>query len=73
MYPHQHQEAVSCAAAALLLSRAAGRWRWRRFDSTLPSVQQKQMLLEVFRISEMKEQMPRRMMIDDNNAGEINR
>lgn len=46
-------------------------WRWRRIDSTLPSVQQKQMLLEVLRISEMKEEMPRRMVIDNNNAQKI--
>lgn len=53
---------------ALLQSRAAG---W--VHSTLPSVQQKQMLLEVLRISEMKEEMPRRMMVDDNNDREMYR
>lgn len=37
----------------------------------MPSVQQKQMLLEVLRISEMKEEMPRRMVIDNNNAQKI--
>lgn len=62
--PEASRPAAASAAALLQSTAAVG---WRRFDSTLPSVQQKQMLLEVLRISEMKEEMPRRIVIEDNN------
>lgn len=65
----QNSEALNPTAllnstAVTAVGAAARRYK---FNSTLPSVQQKQMLLEVLRISEMKEEMPRRIAINVKN------
>ncbi|TNN67635.1 hypothetical protein EYF80_022099 [Liparis tanakae] len=56
-----------CCLAPEHSSKVVGKGR-RRLDSTLTSFQQKQMLVEVLRISVMKEDIPNRMVMDDKNA-----